>query len=346
MADLIGQYGTVKLTGNTLAERLGRELFAMREKTMMDLVSVEVGIDQALAARIADLARPVVIADTWDNPGGGIAGLASWHFDNASGCGKLVRYLGSLATIVFGFIVFLSVVAIPLVFTNIFSLFTASLFKVGKKMSVKLAKMAPEDVRTAYRRWAPFYDATFGKLVEAGIKQTVTRANQLTGRLLEVGVGTGLALPHYGSQLQVTGIDLSVDMLERARKRLHLSGKENVEALLEMDATALQFPDAHFDVAVAMYVLTVVPEPAKVIEELARVTKPGGTVLIANHFSVENGLRGIVEKKMSNHAAKLGWRPDFPVSTVLCSEKLRVCDIQQLRPWGFFTLLEFRRLAS
>ncbi|MDE2383829.1 MAG: class I SAM-dependent methyltransferase [Alphaproteobacteria bacterium] len=213
-------------------------------------------------------------------------------------------------------------------------------------MSVKLAKMAPEDVRTAYRRWAPFYDATFGKLVEAGVKQTVSRANEFSGKLLEVGVGTGLALPHYSERLAITGIDLSSDMLERARKRVHRSHKGNIEALIEMDATALQFPDAHFDVTVAMYVLTVVPDPAKVVEELARVTKPGGTVLIANHFSVENGLRGIVEKKMSKHAAKLGWRPEFPVNTVLSSEKLRVCGIRQLKPWGFFTLLEFRRLAG
>ena len=213
-------------------------------------------------------------------------------------------------------------------------------------MAVKLANMEADDVRAAYRRWAPFYDATFGKLVETGVKQTVARANTFSGKLLEVGVGTGLALPHYESRLAVTGIDLSSDMLERARKRLKRSHKSNVEALLEMDATDLQFPDGHFDVTVAMYVLTVVPEPVKVIEELARVTKPGGTLLIANHFSVENGLRSIVEKKLSKHAAKLGWRPEFPVSTVLCSEKLRVCDIRQLKPWGFFTLLEFRRLAN
>jgi hypothetical protein len=66
------------------------------------------------------------------------------------------------------------------------------------KVTRTLVKMAPDDVRVAYKRWAPFYDATFGKLVEAGVKQTVERANMFEGRLLEVGVGTGLALPHYG----------------------------------------------------------------------------------------------------------------------------------------------------
>jgi phosphatidylethanolamine/phosphatidyl-N-methylethanolamine N-methyltransferase len=208
----------------------------------------------------------------------------------------------------------------------------------------KLAKMATDDVRVAYRRWAPFYDATFGKLVEAGVKQTVERANVLQGRLLEVGVGTGLALPQYADHLRVTGIDLSADMLALAKKRVARKSVSNIEALLEMDATHLDFADGAFDVVTAMYVLTVVPDPAKVIRELARVTKPGGTVLIANHFSVEGGLRGIVEKKMSRHAAKLGWRPEFPVDAVLVSDKLRLVSLKQLKPWGFFTLLEFRRV--
>ena len=211
-------------------------------------------------------------------------------------------------------------------------------------MTRALAKIALDDVRVAYKRWAPFYDATFGKLVEAGVKQTVGRANQFSGRLLEVGVGTGLALPHYAENLTVTGIDLSADMLQRAKQRIKRKAARNIEALLEMDATAIEFPDGHFDVSVAMYVLTVVPEPAKVIHELARVTRPGGTVLIANHFSVESGLRGIVEKKMSKHAAKLGWRPEFPVDSVLVSDKLQLVSLKQLKPWGFFTLMEFVRV--
>jgi phosphatidylethanolamine/phosphatidyl-N-methylethanolamine N-methyltransferase len=212
-------------------------------------------------------------------------------------------------------------------------------------MKVELARIAPDDVRNTYRRWAPVYDATFGRLLSASVKQTVARTNELSGKLLEVGVGTGLSLPHYCPQLSVTGIDLSVDMLARARKRVQMQGGGNIRALLEMDATALAFPNAHFDVCVAMYVLTVVPEPQKVIAELARVTKPGGTILIANHFSVEHGLRGIIEKKMSKHAARLGWRPEFPLDTVLKNPDLRVCSIKQLKPWGFFTLLEFQRLA-
>ena len=211
--------------------------------------------------------------------------------------------------------------------------------------SPQLQKMDENDVRTAYRRWAPVYDATFGKLVTAGMRHATKQANRFSGRLLDVGVGTGLALPHYGPQLSVTGVDLSIEMLERARARIKKSHATNIEALLEMDAGNLRFPAESFDVAIASYVLTVVPDPAKVVHELARVTKPGGTVLIVNHFSVENGLRGAIEKGMAKHATKLGWRPEFPIDTLLVSEKLRLVSIRPVKPMGFFTLLEFKRMA-
>ncbi len=209
-------------------------------------------------------------------------------------------------------------------------------------MPSNLQAMNNTDVQTAYRRWAPFYDQTFGKIVEAGVQQTVDRANSFAGRLLEVGVGTGLALPHYGNQLQVTGIDLSADMLAKARKRVEQENLTTIESLQHMDATALTFPDASFDVATAMYVITVVPDPAAVVHEMARVVKPGGTVLLASHFSTQ-GLTGAIERGLAKQAPKLGWRPDFPIDTVLVSQKLRLVSLKPIKPWGFFTLLEFRR---
>jgi phosphatidylethanolamine/phosphatidyl-N-methylethanolamine N-methyltransferase len=211
-------------------------------------------------------------------------------------------------------------------------------------MHAQLQKLDENDVRKAYKRWAPVYDVIFGKVVEAGVKQAASRANEFSGRLLEVGVGTGLALRHYGPHLKVTGIDLSTDMLKLARKRLKKSSHGNIEALLEMDATSLAFQDSHFDIVVASYVLTVVPNPAKVIHELARVTKPGGIVLIVNHFSVENGLRGAIEKSLAKHAPKLGWRPEFRYETLLVSERLRLTSIKPVKPLGFFTMLEFRKV--
>jgi phosphatidylethanolamine/phosphatidyl-N-methylethanolamine N-methyltransferase len=211
-------------------------------------------------------------------------------------------------------------------------------------MHAQLQKLDENDVRKAYKRWAPVYDVVFGKVVEAGVKQAASRANAFSGKLLEVGVGTGLALRHYGPHLKVTGIDLSTDMLKIARKRMKSSSHSNIEALLEMDATSLEFQDNHFDIVVASYVLTVVPNPAKVIHELARVTKPGGIVLIVNHFSVESGLRGAIEKSLAKHAPKLGWRPEFRYETLLVSERLQLTSIKPVKPLGFFTMLEFRKL--
>ena len=211
-------------------------------------------------------------------------------------------------------------------------------------MHAQLQKLDENDVRKAYKRWAPVYDVVFGKVVEAGVKQAASRANAFSGKLLEVGVGTGLALRHYGPHLKVTGIDLSTDMLKVARKRMKKSSHGNIEALLEMDATSLAFQDNHFDIVVASYVLTVVPNPAKVIHELARVTKPGGIVLIVNHFSVENGLRGAIEKSLARHAPKLGWRPEFRYEALLVSERLLLTSIKPVKPLGLFTMLEFRKL--
>ena len=210
------------------------------------------------------------------------------------------------------------------------------------RQSPKIETLNATDVQKAYRRWAPFYDQTFGKIVEAGVQQTVARANQFKGRLLEVGVGTGLALPHYAPHLSVTGIDVSADMLAKARQRVGEEGLSNIESLAEMDATALTFEDASFDVATAMYVITVVPDPARVMHEVARVVKPGGTVLVASHFSTQ-GITGVIERGLAKQAPRLGWRPEFPIDTVLVSDKLRLVSLQPIKPLGFFTLLEFRR---
>ncbi|HUR43711.1 MAG TPA: class I SAM-dependent methyltransferase [Aestuariivirga sp.] len=210
----------------------------------------------------------------------------------------------------------------------------------------KLAELDNPAVTKAYRRLAPIYDNTFGKIAVAALKQTTGRANCFSGKLLEVGVGTGLSLPYYKPQLAVTGIDLSPDMLRRARQRTAKAGSQNIEALLEMDATHLDFAEATFDVVVALYVMTVVPEPQKVMHELARVTKPGARVLICNHFSVEKGLRSLVEKRLAKFADVLGFRSEFPMETLMVSDKLELVTQTPVKPFGFFTLLEFERTTS
>ena len=117
--------------------------------------------------------------------------------------------------------------------------------------------------------------------------------------MLEVGVGTGLALPHYDSEKRITGIDLSAEMLARARDRVKVSGLTNVEALLEMDAEQTGFPDGSFDIAVAMFVASVVPHPRKLLLEMRRVVRPGGHILFVNHFAAERGPRWWAERALA-----------------------------------------------
>jgi phosphatidylethanolamine/phosphatidyl-N-methylethanolamine N-methyltransferase len=212
------------------------------------------------------------------------------------------------------------------------------------RADAKLAEIDNKDVVRAYRRWAPIYDLTFGKLVEVGIKHATTSVNRYDGRVLEVGVGTGLSLPYYKASLKVTGIDLSAEMLAKARERVERGRLSNIEQLREMDATRLAFADQSFDVAAAMYVMTVVPDPAAVMHELARVTKIGGQVVIVNHFSVEGGLRGMIEKNLARFSDVLGWRPEFPIRALMVSDRLKLEELRPLRPMGLFTLLRLRRV--
>lgn len=201
-------------------------------------------------------------------------------------------------------------------------------------------------VRIAYRRWAPVYDNTFGRVAAEGRKHAVEMINRRQGRVLEVGVGTGLSLPRYRRDLEIVGIDLSPEMLRKARERVAAARLSNVTGLHEMDAGDLKFPDASFDTVVAMYVMTVVPDPEKVMRELARVCRPGGEVLIVNHFSTDDGMRGWVERRMAPFADKIGWRPVFDVDRVMVCSDLQLVEKRGLRPLGLFTMMRFRKAAA
>ncbi len=201
-------------------------------------------------------------------------------------------------------------------------------------------------IKKAYRRWAPFYDQTFGLIATHGRKVAVSMINKRRGRVLEVGVGTGLSLPRYKPELDVTGIDLSEDMLALAAERVRRKGLTSRRHLALMDAGRLGFPDATFETSVAMYVMTVVPDPAAVMHEIERVTKPGGEVLIVNHFSREGGVRGYMEHRLAPYADRLGWHPIFSVDRVCVSPRLTLLERRDLIPMGLFSLLRFRKDGS
>jgi len=206
---------------------------------------------------------------------------------------------------------------------------------------VGIGRIDEDAVKSAYRRWAPVYDHTFGLVAAEGRKHAVELINKRQGRVLEVGVGTGLSLPAYARHLEIVGIDLSPEMLEKARERVAEERLSHVTGLHEMDAGNLRFPDNSFDTVVAMYVMTVVPDPEIVMRELARVARPGGEIMLVNHFSQEEGVRGWVERRMAPFADRLGWRPVFDVGRVMVCEDLSLVEQRSLRPLGLFTLMRF-----
>lgn len=198
-----------------------------------------------------------------------------------------------------------------------------------------------DDVRAAYRRWAGVYDRAFGGVSAHGRRQAVAAVNALAGtRVLEVGVGTGLALPHYASAKRITGIDLSGAMLDRARARVADERLANVEQLIEGDAEDTGLPAASFDIAVAMFVASVVPHPRLLMAEMRRVVRPGGHMLFVNHFAAERGPRWWMEKALAPASHALGWHPDFSMAALMSAEERGRARVSAVPPLGLFTLVQ------
>jgi phosphatidylethanolamine/phosphatidyl-N-methylethanolamine N-methyltransferase len=178
--------------------------------------------------------------------------------------------------------------------------------------------MQIESVKAAYRRYASVYDAVFGPVLQPGRKAVVQALGLRPGdRVLEVGVGTGLSLPLYPRDVRITGIDVSREMLEKARRRLARQRLANVEALLEMDAEQMSLPDASFDKVVAMYVVPVVENPVRLLQELHRVCRPDGEIFLVNHVRSDNRFIAAVEKGLARFSDKIGFRPDFELRDML-----------------------------
>ena len=203
------------------------------------------------------------------------------------------------------------------------------------------AKLDADTIRATYSRYAKSYDSWFGVISRAARHAAVTAVNATPGtKVLEVGVGTGLALPHYNATKRITGIDLSREMLSLARNRVAEMGLRHVEALEEMDAQATSFEAGSFDVAVAMFVASVVPDPHALVKELRRVVKPGGKILFVNHFARESGPIWWVERAMAGASGLLGWHPDFRLGHMFSSADLTAAEVKNMPPLGLFRLVE------
>ncbi len=195
-------------------------------------------------------------------------------------------------------------------------------------------------IEKVYRRYAKRYDFYFGALFQPGRKAVIERMHCRPGeRILEVGVGTGLSLLLYPAGVQVTGIDISEEMLAHARARSARDGLEHVAALLRMDAEHMRFRDDRFDKVVAMYVVSVVPSPAQLVAEMRRVCRPGGELYIVNHFQHANPLVAGTERLLAPLSRLLGFHPDFPLEDFLQQTGLAVSERIPVNLLGYWTLL-------
>jgi phosphatidylethanolamine/phosphatidyl-N-methylethanolamine N-methyltransferase len=209
------------------------------------------------------------------------------------------------------------------------------------------ADLDKQTVTKAYDHWAPVYDLVFGAVFERGREAAIAAAERVGGRILEVGVGTGIALPRYSKNCRLCGIDISEQMLRKAQDRVSEFRLNNVEGLWVMDAEHLSFPDDSFDAVVAQYVVTTAPNPEATLDEFARVLKPGGEIILVSRVGAEAGLRRALEHWFQPAARKLGWRTEFSFERYASwAERARGVQLVERRampPLGHFSLIRFAK---
>ena len=205
-----------------------------------------------------------------------------------------------------------------------------------------------ESVEQAYDRWAPIYDLVFGGVFSKGRDAAIQATNKIGGRVLEVGVGTGISLPLYSSNVRIFGTDISEAMLKKAKQRVAQGRLKNIEGLAVMDAEKLEFPDNSFDVVMAQYVVTAVPNPEAALNEFARVVRPGGELIILTRVSADDGMRRFIEQKLQPVVTRLGFRTaEFAWSRytrwLADAKGIELVERRLIPPLGHFSLVRFRK---
>jgi phosphatidylethanolamine/phosphatidyl-N-methylethanolamine N-methyltransferase len=210
------------------------------------------------------------------------------------------------------------------------------------------ADLDTRTVARAYARWAPFYDAVCGPIFDRARRVAAHEALRVGGRILEVGVGTGLSFEHYDSTAEVIGIDLSEPMVAKAQKRLASGRYPHVRGVMVMDAHHLAFAPSTFDCVVAQFVITLVESPERVLTECARVVRPGGDIVLVNHLYSERGAAAAIERFVARHSAHLGLRPEFPFARFVAWADahggVQLIERRPLPPLNLYTIVRFRRL--
>ena len=184
-------------------------------------------------------------------------------------------------------------------------------------------------------------------MFDAGRKATIAAAERIGGRILDVGIGTGISLTDYAPANRIVGVDYCEPMLRKAHERVVEHKLAHVEAIAVMDAQRLGFADASFDAVVGQYVITTVPDPEAALDEFARVTRPGGEIILVNHLGAEAGPRRVFEQSFAPVARRLGWRPEFGWDRLARWAQthggVRVVERKPMPPLGQFSLIRFER---
>ena len=208
--------------------------------------------------------------------------------------------------------------------------------------------LARHDVEKAYRLWSRIYDATCGPLFAPAHRAMAAAVNARGGNVLEVGVGTGLMFELYGAHTRVTGIDISRDMLAKARERLNSGRHPHIIALEQADVHALPYADASFDSVTFPFVLTLVNAPEQALSEAARVLAPGGQIVIVSHFRSEGAIGRSVETALAPLCARMGLRPDFPLERIqdwtADDGRMHFAQKKRIAPLSPFDLVRLERL--
>jgi phosphatidylethanolamine/phosphatidyl-N-methylethanolamine N-methyltransferase len=190
-----------------------------------------------------------------------------------------------------------------------------------------------------YSEFAPLYDKVFGKIFYNRLERVIEDLNIPPGaKVLEVGAGTGTSFPAYPNHCEITGIDLAPDMLARARKKIEENSWSHLQ-VMEMNALALEFPDNTFDYVMAFHVVTVVPDPVRMIAEAQRVCKPGGKIVIVNHFTSDRRILGTITQAFDPVTRWLGWRTDLKLKPFIKAADLTVEKRYKLNKTSLYTVL-------
>lgn len=204
-----------------------------------------------------------------------------------------------------------------------------------------------EHQQKVYQRWAPIYDGIYRSILRDGHRKIAEFAARAGQDILEVGVGTGLALRHYPRHCRITGIDVSEHMLAKAREKVTRDNLHHVKMLCVMDACKMTFADNSFDAVCLPFVITLIAEPEQALDECARVLRTGGEIILTSKLSDDTGVQAVIEEAIAPLVHRVGWSSSFRIRQIREWAEQRgdfdVIDIRPIFPGGLFKLMRLKQ---